>query len=279
MYPHPHLKTRTAARGFTIVLLAGLMLTAFAWAMAGPRGPRHGRPGGEGPRPALMERALERLDLTEAQRAQVEPILAGLKAGLENERDRRIEAQEALVQAIRKPSVDTAAIKAAAAEIAALERESALARAKAWSEIYPILTERQAGGLDVLAAGSGRHQRAEARDRFMDEASGRFKRGFGRLDLTEAQEDQLRTLFEQKATDLRKLREADLAAHDALRAASVKPVFDSAAVEAAAAKHAQAHEALALARAEIHAAVWNILDADQREMLEQRPERGPRRGR
>ena len=80
MYPHPHLKTRTAARGFTIVLLAGLMLTAFAWAMAGPRGPRHGRPGGEGPRPALMERALERLDLTEAQRAQVEPILAGLTA-------------------------------------------------------------------------------------------------------------------------------------------------------------------------------------------------------
>jgi len=279
MYPHPQFKTRTVARGFTIVLFAGLLLTASAWALAGPRGPRHGRPGGEGPHPALMERALERLDLTEAQRAQVEPILAGLTARQADERERHLEARQALAQAIRQPAADAAAVKRAAAAVADLERESALARAKAWSEIYPILTERQAGGLDVLAAGSGRHQRAEARDRFMDEASGRFKRGFGRLDLTEAQEDQLRTLFEQKATDLRKLREADLAAHDALRVASVKPAFDPAAVEAAAARHAQAHEALALARAEIHAAVWSILDADQREMLAQRPERGFRRGR
>jgi len=280
MYPHSQSTTRGTAKGFVIILLAGLLLAASAWALAGPRGPRHGRaggPGGEGPRPALMERALERLDLTEAQRAQVEPILAGLKAGLEDERDRRIEAQDALVQAIRKPSVDLAAVKAAAADIAALERESYLARAKAWSEIYPILTERQAGGLDVLAAGPGRH--AGARDQFMDGPRHPFGRAFGRLDLTEAQEDQIRTIFEQKATAVRKLREADKAAHDELRAAIMKPAFDAAAVEAAAAKHAQAHEALALARAETHAALWNILDEDQREMLEKRPERGFRRGR
>ncbi|HOB53401.1 MAG TPA: periplasmic heavy metal sensor [Acidobacteriota bacterium] len=282
MYPHSQSTTRGTAKGFVIILLAGLLLAASAWALAGPRGPRHGRPGGpggEGPRPALMERALERLDLTEAQRAQVEPILAGLKAGLEDERERRIEAQDALVQAIRKPSVDTAAVKAAAANIAALERESYLARAKAWSEIYPILTERQAGGLDVLAAGPGRRAGAGTRDRFMDGPGHPLGRAFGRLDLTEAQEDQIRTNFEQKATAVRKLREADQAAHEELRAAIMKPAFDAAAVEAAAAKHAQAHEALALARAETHAALWNILDENQQEMLEKRPERGFRRGR
>ncbi|HOT02024.1 MAG TPA: periplasmic heavy metal sensor, partial [Acidobacteriota bacterium] len=149
--------------------------------------------------------------------------------------------------------------------------------AKAWSQIYPILTERQAGGLDVLAAGPG--HRAGARDRFMDGSRHPFGRAFGRLDLTEAQEDQIRTIFEQRATAVRKLREADKAAHDELRAAIRKPVFDAAAVEAAAAKHAQVHDGLALARAETYAAVWNILDADQREMLEKRPARGFRRNR
>jgi len=280
MDPQSQTRTGRFPKGVIAVLLAILLVGVSAWVFAGGRGPRHGRPGGpggDGPRPALMERALDRLDLTEAQRAQVEPILDGLRKNLTDERDRRIEAQEALVQAIRKPSVDTAAVKAAAADIAALERESYLARAKAWSEIYPILTERQVGGLDVLAAGPGR--RAGARNRFMDGPGHPFGRAFGRLDLTEAQEDQIRTIFEQKATAVRKLREADKAAHEELRAAIMKPAFDAAAVEAAATKHAQAHEELALARADIHAAVWSILDADQREMLEKRPERGFRRDR
>lgn len=281
MDPQSQTQTGRFPKGVIAVLLAVLLVGMSAWLIAGGRGPRHGRPGGpggEGPHPALMERVLERLDLTEAQRAQVEPILAGLKAGLADERERRIEAQDALVQAVRKPAVDAAAVKAAAAKIADLERQSSLARARAWSEIYPILTERQAGGLDVLAAGPGRRAGAGVRDRFMDGPRHPFGRAFGRLDLTEAQEDQIRTIFEQKATAVRKLREADMAAHEELRAAIMKPAFDAAAVEAAAANHAQTHEALALARAETHAAVWNILDADQREMLEKRPERGLRRG-
>jgi protein CpxP len=273
-----HLNTRTGwlKRGFAAILAAGLLVAASAWILAGGRGPRPARGSEDSPRLEMMERALERLDLTEAQRAQVEPILAGLTAGLEDERDRRIEAQDALLQAVRKPSVDAPAVKAAAAKIAALERESFLARAKAWSEIYPILTERQAGGLDLLAAGPGKHARDAGRERMTDETRHALGRAFRGLDLTEEQEEQVRAAFENRAAAVRALRKEDVAAHDELRAAMIKPSFDPAAVEAAAAKHARAHEGLALTRAETHAAIWKVLTDEQRAQLEERQNRRPR---
>jgi Spy/CpxP family protein refolding chaperone len=115
---------------------------------------------------------------------------------------------------------------------------------------------------------------------------GRMQRGFDRgfeglplreLELTEAQQQDIRSIFEQNREAGRgagdKLREARRALYEATVAESV----DESAIRAAASALANAEAEAAISRARIYAQVWKVLTPEQQEkakaLREQRRER------
>ena len=117
---------------------------------------------------------------------------------------------------------------------------------------------------------------------------GRMHRGFGgdglalrQLDLTDAQREQVRLIFEQNRDEMRaageKLRTARRGLHDATSVGSV----DEAAIRTAAEALANAEAEAAINRARVHAQVWQILTPEQqakaKELREQRGERRSQR--
>jgi periplasmic protein CpxP/Spy len=126
-------------------------------APVGPEGRGRGGPRGGilGPIP------LERLNLTEAQHEQVRTIAEGGQEAQRALHDRAFATRGALEAAIMADTVDEAAIRARSAEVAAIEADVAVSRAKLRNQVFQILTPEQ---------------RAEA-NRFQAEASGRGRRG------------------------------------------------------------------------------------------------------
>jgi periplasmic protein CpxP/Spy len=119
---------------------------------------------------------------------------------------------------------------------------------------------------------------------------GRMHRGFGgfglalrQLDLTDAQREQVRSLFEQNRDEMRaageKLRTARRGLHDAASAG----VVDEAAIRTAAEALATAEAEAAISRARVHAQVWQILTPEQqakaKELRQQREQRRKERAR
>jgi periplasmic protein CpxP/Spy len=114
---------------------------------------------------------------------------------------------------------------------------------------------------------------------------GRMHRGFGgfdrlalrQLDLTDAQREQVRSIFEQSRNEMRtageKLRTARRGLHDAAGAEAV----DEAAIRTAAETLANAEAEAAIQRARVHAQVWQILTPEQqakaKELRQQREQR------
>ncbi|HEX2445008.1 MAG TPA: Spy/CpxP family protein refolding chaperone [Vicinamibacterales bacterium] len=115
--------------------------------------------------------------------------------------------------------------------------------------------------------------------------SGRMHRGFGgfdglalrQLDLTDAQREQVRSIFEQNRDEMRaageKLRTARRGLYDATSAGTV----DEAAIRTAAEALANAEAEAAINRARVHAQVWQILTPEQqakaKELRQQREAR------
>ncbi|HEX2344833.1 MAG TPA: Spy/CpxP family protein refolding chaperone [Vicinamibacterales bacterium] len=117
---------------------------------------------------------------------------------------------------------------------------------------------------------------------------GRMHRGHGggfdglalrELDLTEAQQQEIRSIHEQNREAGRgvgeKLREARRALHEA----TVADPIDEAAIRAAAGALANAEAEAAISRARVHAQVWKVLTPEQQEKAKSlRTERRERRG-
>ena len=133
-------------------------------AQTGPPGRRHGPPPGDGPR---MERIFERLDLTDEQREQVRGVLDGHSEATAAEREELRTRREALMELVRAPEIDEAAIRAAAGEVAAIKTDLLVARAALHQELRQLLTPEQIEQLEELR--ERRRERMEER------------RGYGRF--------------------------------------------------------------------------------------------------
>ena len=118
----------------------------------GPGGPggRRGGPGGPDGG-ALGPMMLERLDLTTDQRDRVRQILDSHRDEQKAIGDRAMKAHEAL-QDVVTSTFDESAIRARAADVAAVDADIAVAQARVYSEVFQILTGDQQQKLKKLQA-------------------------------------------------------------------------------------------------------------------------------
>jgi Spy/CpxP family protein refolding chaperone len=95
-----------------------------------------------GPLRAIAD-LLDRLDLSEAQRAEIRAVLAAHRPSLEALVARELEARAALREAIHQSVVDEAAVREASAAVAVVDADFAVERARIASEIAAVLTPEQ----------------------------------------------------------------------------------------------------------------------------------------
>lgn len=124
----------------------------------GPGGP--GGPGGP-VGPGMMGLPLQRLHLTEAQRAQVKAVFDGHESDMKAVGDRMRPARKALHDAVAADTLDEAAIRQSSAEVAAVEADMNVLQARIHSEIWQVLTPEQQKEAKTLRASM--EQRMEQR--------------------------------------------------------------------------------------------------------------------
>ena len=123
-----------------------------------------GRPrlGGRG---ALLERAMDRLELSEDQRSRVEAVLAHHREEIRQEMEAVIASRQAQYAAIHGQAFEEGRIRAAASALGAAQADLAVTRARIGSEVRSVLTEAQRVRLDEMLedvralAGRGRERR------------------------------------------------------------------------------------------------------------------------
>jgi len=98
-----------------------------------------------------------------------------------------------------------------------------------------------------------------------------------RLDLTDAQRDQVKKIFEEQAPAMRTRMEAARTAQQELRTLAMSPNFDSGRARDLADTAAKAHADAAVMRAEGMSKVFALLTPEQRTKLEERREHRGRR--
>ena len=135
----------------------------------GPGGPGFGGPDGFGRGPGGGAMGILRgLDLTDDQRAQVRQVMEGHRDELRAISERVMAAHRAQDDAITAAQFDEQAVRAKSAELAAVEADAAVLRAKLHSEVFAVLTpEQQAKAAELKAQREARMQqfRERARDR------------------------------------------------------------------------------------------------------------------
>ena len=107
----------------------------------GPDGP--GRFGGPGGPMGILPMHGRDLGLTDAQRDQVKAIAESHKADWRALADRARTAHMALNQAVTTAPIDEALIRQKSSEVAAVDADMAVARARAYAEVFQILTPEQ----------------------------------------------------------------------------------------------------------------------------------------
>ena len=140
----------------------------------GPGGPggRRGGPGGPGGG-ALGPMMLERLELTTDQRDRVRQILDSHRDEQKAIGDRAMKAHEAL-QEVVTGTFDESAIRARAADVAAVDADVAVAQARVYNEVLQILTADQQQKLKKLQADM--KERREKMQQQRQERGGRGQR-------------------------------------------------------------------------------------------------------
>ena len=108
---------------------------------------RLGDPDRPGP---LLERFGDRIGLTDAQRSEIEAVLAAHRDTFVTLAAQEAEVRRALRTAIRQPAVDEAAVRAASTAVAARARELALERASTFSEVAAVLIPDQLARLQEV---------------------------------------------------------------------------------------------------------------------------------
>ncbi|MCX8091907.1 MAG: Spy/CpxP family protein refolding chaperone [Verrucomicrobiae bacterium] len=127
------MKTRTLIWTLAAALAVGALGFGVAQANETARG--RGR--------ELLRRAAEKLALTAEQRAAIKDALVAEKDALKDLLIRLHDARKGLREAIRAQDATEASVRAAAARVAAVEADLAVARLKLHQRISPILTAEQ----------------------------------------------------------------------------------------------------------------------------------------
>src|SRR5690606_17615779 len=144
-------KIRTIAIASAVVLSAAVA-APMVLAQDGPRrGPGFGARGVQGAM-AGIDLPLRRLDLSDAQREQVRGIMGTHEAAFKEIRERQRTARQALRAAIGADTLDEAAIRAASAEVSAIEADAAVLRARVRQDVFSILTAEQQARAKELRA-------------------------------------------------------------------------------------------------------------------------------
>ena len=138
----------TAAAGLA---LAGLLTVGSTIARTPPMG--HGHAGHGEP----MMHLLSQLDLTEAQRTQVQGILDDEHPKLAPLMEGSMKAHRALEQTIHAPTFDENAIRAAASKAGIAEGDLAVEKGRLASRIRAVLTPDQQKQMDALREQAGQH--------------------------------------------------------------------------------------------------------------------------
>jgi len=121
---------------------AVLMLAALPALAQGPHG--HGKGLHHGGGPGMGHgRLLQELDLSQEQRDAIGDLLLAHRTAMRGQRDAMRAARGALMDATHAETLDEAAVRAAAAEVAALEADRAVARARVFQQVQAILTPEQ----------------------------------------------------------------------------------------------------------------------------------------
>jgi protein CpxP len=134
-----------------ILLPALVVLLACGLAMAQPgRGFRGPGPGhGEGPG-FMLERLVDRLDLTVAQEDQIRDMVKSHREANRETHEAMVQARKALNDATTAPEPDEAALRQIASDVGVLQGDLAVARAQLWQQVRGVLTPEQAAELDAL---------------------------------------------------------------------------------------------------------------------------------
>ena len=129
------MKTKTFVWTLAAALLAGGVMFGVARAAEAARGPWA--------RGQWLQRAAEKLGLTDEQRAAIRDVYAAEKDTLKDLLTRLHEARKALRETIHAQDATDASVRAAAARVASVEAELAVERHKLYQRIHPILTPEQ----------------------------------------------------------------------------------------------------------------------------------------
>ena len=110
----------------------------------GPLGFAQGRRmGGPGGPMGILPMLARELNITEAQKAQIKTIADSHREEWKALGDRARTAHEALQQAVTADAVDEGLIRQRSAEVAAVEADMAVARARTHAEVFQLLTPEQ----------------------------------------------------------------------------------------------------------------------------------------
>jgi Spy/CpxP family protein refolding chaperone len=111
--------------------------------MMGGRGMGRGGPGGPGGPLGLLGPAARDLNITDAQREQIRAIAQSHQEEMKAVGERMATVRKALDDAITGDTFDENAIRAAANEVAAVEGDAAVLRAKVHQAAWKVLTPEQ----------------------------------------------------------------------------------------------------------------------------------------
>jgi protein CpxP len=105
---------------------------------------RRGGPGGPmGPFGALPPMLMERLNLTDAQREQVKSVMDSHRDEVKALAEKSGAAHRSLQAAVSADQFDESAIRARSADVAAIDADMAVLRARVHGEVWQILTADQ----------------------------------------------------------------------------------------------------------------------------------------
>jgi periplasmic protein CpxP/Spy len=133
------------------VAVVGLLATGIAFAQ-GPRGGPGGRGRGDGFGPGGLGIPLRQLNLTDAQRTQLEQIRDQHRADVESAMKKLAAARAAQRTAIESVPADEAKITSLTQDLTPLEVDAAIQTARLNTAIWSVLTDAQKAELTKLRA-------------------------------------------------------------------------------------------------------------------------------
>ena len=156
------------------VIVIGLVAGAFAQNTTGARDPFMGRGGpgwrgdsggfaGRGGLLGVLGPMARQLNLSDAQKERFKSIEASHRDDMKALGDRAMAARQALAAVVTAETFDEATIRSRSAEVAAVEADMAVARARIRAELLQVLTSEQQAQLKQMQqrAASRRQHRQE----------------------------------------------------------------------------------------------------------------------